>query len=186
MPLMNKLFYSLTFLLTSTLLHAACEPMITLESDDSIYPGRGEVQLCTNSANQISKLVVVKPVKDPYKKNLDSDQADERNPILHISIDQINSTQSDIPILTPSRMGITVKAAVLTAPKQKIDKDKGGEVVLKVIKSKLAGSYHHIRLKLEKNGNNWEPYVLEGDIKTPVSHFFFKSGTAGIKKVEYH
>lgn len=183
---MKKLLLGFSFLLSSALVQAACETMVTLESDDPIYPGRGEVQICTNSANQLSKLVVIKPVKDPYKKDLQSNQADERNPIVHISIDQINSTQDDIAILTPSRMGMTVKAAVLTVPNQKVDKERGGEVVLKIIKSKLAGSYHHIRLKLEKNGNNWEPYVVEGNQKSHVSHFFFRSGSTGIKKVEYH
>ena len=186
MPDMKTLLLSLTLLLSTTLAQAACKTMLTLESDDSIYPGRGEVQLCTNNANQITKLIVIKPVQNPSNKDLTSEQADERNPIVHIGLEQINTTTTDIAILTPSRMGIQVKAAVLKVPEKKIDKDRGGEVVLKVIKSKIAGSYHHLRLQLSKERDEWHTYLVEGGSKTPISHFFFRSGVSGIKKIEHH
>lgn len=175
-----------TLMFSATLVQAACRTMLTLESDDSIYPGQGEVQLCTNSANQITKLIVIKPVQNPYRKDLNSDQADERNPILHISLDEINSTKTDIAILTPSRMGIQVKAALLEVPHQKIDKDRGGEVVLKVIKSKMAGTFHYLRLKLIKDRQEWRTYLMDGPQKSAISHFYFVSGISGIKRIDYH
>lgn len=183
---MKKLFLSLSVLLTSTYAVAGCSTALVLESDDSIYPGRGEVQICTNSANQLTKLIIIKPVQNPQLKIADSEQADERNPVLHLTLEQINSTETDIQILTPTRMGVTVKAAVLEVPKQKVDKDKGGEVTLKVIKSKLAGSFHRLQLQLKKVNHEWQPYIVNGESRTPISHFFFKSGLSGIKKVEYH
>lgn len=182
MKLSSVLFFS--FFIS---LHAsACRTILSLETDDALYPGHGEVQLCTNNLNHITKLIVVKPVNNPYVKNPNSVQADERTPIMTIGLDQINTTKNDIVILTPSRMGIEVKAAMLQAPEKAISKDKGGEVVLKVLKSKILGSYHYFRLRLVNENQEWSAYLIQNGKPTQVDKAFFTSGMSGIKRVEFN
>lgn len=182
-----KLLLSLTLVLYTSFASAqSCKSLLKIETDDDLYPGVGEVQLCTNHLNQITKLVVIKPVQNPKQKLPQSHQADERNPILTITLDQINSTSDDIAILTPSRLGITVKAALLQPPEKSIDKENGGLVVLKVLKSKILGSYHYFKLGLVKENDGWNAYLINGKDKVDIERAFFSSGVSGIKRVEFY
>lgn len=183
---MKTLLITLLLGMSSIALADSCQTILIIETDDALYPGEGQVQLCLNAQNQASKLKVIKPVQNPNNKDLKSEQADERNPIIEITLDQLNSATKDIPVLTPSRMGIQVKAALLKVPETPVDKNTGGEVVLKVLKSKIVGSYHQFKLKLAKNGGEWKAYLIENNTKTPLHKAFFTSGMSGIKKVEFY
>jgi hypothetical protein len=178
----------MTFLLgvSSLALADSCQTILIIETDDALYPGEGQVKLCVNAQNQATKLRVIKPVQNPDIKDHKSDQADERNPVMEITLNELNSATKDIPVLTPSRMGIEVKAALLKVPEKPIDKNTGGEVVLKVLKNKLAGSYHQFRLSLVKSSGAWKAYLIEKDKKTPLHKAFFTGGMSGIKRVEFY
>lgn len=165
----------------------SCKTMLILETDDALYPGEGQVQLCVNAQNQATKLRVIKPVQNPDIKDTKSEQADERNPVMDITLEQLNSATKDIAVLTPSRMGIQVKAALLSPPEKAIDKNSGGEVVLKVLKSKIAGSYHQFKLRLTKSNQSWTAYLIGKDgSKTPLNRAFFTGGMSGIKRVDFN
>lgn len=183
---MKTLLMTILLGMSSLALADNCQTILIIETDDALYPGEGQVQLCVNAQNQATKLKVIKPVQNPYVKDLKSEQADEQNPIIEISLKELNSATKDIAVLTPSRMGIQVKAALLQAPAIPVDKNTGGEVVLKVLKSKIVGSYHQFKLKLAKNGGEWKAYLIEKDKKVPLHKAFFTGGMSGIKKVEFY
>jgi hypothetical protein len=183
---MKTLLMTILLGMSSLALADSCQTILIIETDDALYPGEGQVQLCVNAQNQATKLKVIKPVQNPYIKDLKSEQADERNPVIEITLNELNSATNDIPVLTPSRMGLSVKAALLKAPEKPVDKNTGGEVVLKVLKSKIVGSYHQFKLKLVKNGREWKAYLIENGNKTPLHKAFFTSGMSGIKKVEFY
>jgi len=178
--------FALLLLCSSFALADSCQVILRIQTNDPIYSGDGEVKLCTNNLNQISKLIVVKPVQNPLVRDLDSDQADERNPIIQITLDQINTMRTDFPILTPSRMGIQAIAALLEVPRIMIDKNKGGEVILKVLRSKVMGTYHRFQLNLIRVGGGWKAYLVQNGTKTPLNHAYFYTGLSGIKKVDFY
>lgn len=185
----NHLKSALLFLslgLSSLALADTCKVILSIETDDNLYPGRGEVKLCTNTANQISKLIIVKPVQNPLVKDPYSSQADERNPIIHITVDQINSARAPIAVMRPSRFGVQVTAALLEVPQTAIDKNLGGEVVLRVLKNKLTESYHRVRLKLIKEGQTWKAYRMVGIQQVPLFNAYFRSGATGISAIDFN
>lgn len=171
---------------SSVALADSCQVILTIQTNDPIYSGQGEVKLCTNNLNQISKLIVVKPVHNPLVRDPNSVQADERTPIIQITLDQINTMKYDFPILTPSRMGIQVNAALLEVPKIMIDKSKGGEVILKVLRNKVLGNYHRFQLNLSRVGGDWKAYLVQNGKKTPLNQAYFYTGLSGIRSVDFY
>ncbi len=172
--------------LSSQVIADDCRSILTIGTDDSIYPGEGEVQICVNSKDQLTKLVVIKPVKNPGKSDPTSGQPDERNPVVHIKLEDFNQTMTNIAIMTPQRFGITVNAAYLQKPTAPVSRDTGGEVVLKVLKNKMLGTYHFFRLRLMKVNGEFKGYLVKGDQLVPLSHAFFRSGVSGIKSVDFY
>ena len=182
---MIKLMLFSSLILFSTVLRAqSCLTVLEIETDDALYPSIGEVQLCTDEEDYITHLRVIKPVKNPRLKDQTSKQLDERQPILDLSIDSLNNTKSDIVILTPRRMGIQVNAALISPPSQMISKKTGGELTLKVLKSKIANTYHHFVLKLSRQNNEWKVHIIKNKTATPVERLVFYKGLSGIKRVD--
>lgn len=183
-PMRNTLLALAVFVPQMTF--AGCFTAITIEADDKLYPGQGEVQVCTDQNNQLEKLRVIKPVANPYRKDPNSEQFDERNPTMNISVSELNKSK-EIAIMKPKRMGIEITAASISLVNGlKIDPENGGSVALKVLKSKVMGKHHTLILGLQKRQGEWTTVVKRsGEAKwNNVQGLFFQSGMDGIKKIE--
>lgn len=166
---------------------AGCFQALTIETDDSIYPGTGEVQVCTNAANEIEKLKIIKPVHNAAGPIPDSVQFDERNPIMNISIAEINKAQSPIVIMRPRRLKMEIQAAsIMRYGKEFVSPISGGMVELRVLKSKVMGKYHALILSLKKINGSWVTTIrrsYEPDWMS-VKGLFFETGVDGIKHID--
>lgn len=163
-----------------------CRSLLGITTDDVIYPGQGEVVICTDDQAQLSKMIIIKPVHDPEHPDPSSVQADERNPVLEISMNDLNSLENPIVIMRPKRLGIEVKAATLgLVAGKRIDLNRGGEVELKVLRSKIFGRYHSLKIKLERIGDEWLMSIRKDDeeARTNIVNLFFRSGIDGVKKI---
>ncbi len=184
---MTKALVLLTTLLVSFVSWADCFMALKLRSDDKVlYTEEGNVKICVNAKNELDYLLINKPVM----QNKLSDQFDERNPTLKITLKEVNETEREVIILTPKRSGLTVTAVSLLPVEEEVDKSKGGEITLKILKNILApwGKYHQLRLQLVKRNDIWVVNLLpnkgEKFYAKKIQSLFFHSTDFGIGSID--
>lgn len=184
-----RIICCLVFFLSFSSFASNCWLALEIGTNDRLYPGQGEVSICLDKDDNLMKIVIVKPVKHSAYPDKTSSQFDVRNPIVEISVNELNMSNAPIVIMKPKRLQVEIAAATVSLFNgARMNPVSGGKVLLRVVKSKVFNSYHELILNLEKINGKWRVKLQEGKKESPIDvrGLYFKSSLDGISEIDIY
>lgn len=144
-------------------------------NDEDLFPGVGQIIL-HSSGPETNHRVKGMIIKGPERTAQ----------YIYLSLEKTNEGK-EVDLIYASKFGLrlSVLKAQLTSPKDLISEDRGGVLVIKILKNGVFSNYKNYQFKLARSGDEWIGEVKLRGIFTHFKTIYLKAGRVGVKKVYF-